>query len=123
MPNTGDSNPYVSPSTVERPAREAGPTVAAFVLGTLALVWIGGYVIQTGGSHIGLFELALLFIITVSCVVGCVISKQYWLLGLPMFFAIGAVCSPADPMSALAIAVPSCCVYTVALLRTNRQHA
>ncbi len=123
MPKIGDSNPYESPSMVGRSARETPSTVAAFALAILALAWIGGYIVQTGGSQIGLFEIVLLLFVTACVTVGSATSKRHWLFGLPAFFAIAVVCSPADPMSTLAIAVPSCCVYAIALLRTTRQPA
>ena len=123
MPKTGDSNPYVSPSIADQPVRKTAPTVIAVALAILALVWIGGYIVQMGRFQISLFETVLLLMVTVSCIVGSVISKQRWLLGLPLFFAIAAACSPADPVSTLAFAVPSCCIYAIAFLISTRQHA
>ena len=68
---------------------------------------------------IGFVELALFFLVTACVVVAVKLTKRRWLFGLPAFFVVAMACSPADPASTLLIAVPCCCIYTLALLKTK----
>ena len=68
---------------------------------------------------IGILEIALLFIVTACVAVAVVMTKRRWLLGLPVYFVIATLCSPADPLSTVLIAVPCCLVYVFALLATS----
>jgi Sec-independent protein secretion pathway component TatC len=45
-----------------------------------------------------------------------------WLIGIPVCMAIAAVVTPADPLSALIVAVPYTVGYLI-LVRSRREHA
>jgi Sec-independent protein secretion pathway component TatC len=69
--------------------------------------------------EIGPIELALVLLVAGCVVLAVAVTKRRWLLGLPAFFVVGMICSPADPASTLLIAVPCCCIYAFALWRTR----
>ena len=68
---------------------------------------------------IGIVELVLFLFVTACVLVGVVLTKRRWLLGLPALFVVAMVFSPADPASTLLIAVPCCCIYSLALLKSK----
>lgn len=66
---------------------------------------------------IGILEVGLLVSAVVPAVAVAVWKRNWRWLGLPGFFVVAALFSPADPASTLLIAVPSCCLYGLALYR------
>lgn len=71
---------------------------------------------------VGAVELLLLAIVGTSILFAIIVTKKRWMLGLLGYFVIAALFTPADPLSLLLIAVPSCCIYTIALLMKGRLH-
>lgn len=69
--------------------------------------------------NIGVIEIAVVLIVTIPVVIAVALNKKAWLLGIPAFFVVATVFSPPDPLSTLAIALPCCCIYVFALLKTR----
>lgn len=64
---------------------------------------------------IGTLEIVLLVVAIVGTLAAVVVTKNRYLLGVIGFGIIAAVCSPPDPLSMLMIAVPSICIYALAV--------
>jgi Sec-independent protein secretion pathway component TatC len=71
---------------------------------------------------IGTIEIVLLVVAIIGTVLAVTITQNKYVLGVIGFFVIAAVCSPPDPLSMLLIAVPSACIYILAI-RNRQPHA
>lgn len=70
--------------------------------------------------NVGVLEIVLVAIVTVAAAVAVLTTGRRWVLAFPAYFAIAAVCSPADPLSTVLFAVPCCVVYAIGILTTSR---
>lgn len=69
---------------------------------------------------LGTLELVLLAVVIAGTLAAVAVTKNRYLLGVIGFFVIAAVCTPADPLSMLLIAIPSAGIYGFALWKQRR---
>jgi len=61
-------------------------------------------------------------LILLSCILVAMPARQrVWLWGIPAQLAIIAACTPADPISLIAIGLPCSLIYAFALVRTEQR--
>ena len=61
-------------------------------------------------------------LILLSCIIVAMPARRrVWLWGIPAQLAIIAACTPADPISLIAIGLPCSLIYAFALVRTEKQ--
>jgi Sec-independent protein secretion pathway component TatC len=69
--------------------------------------------------QVGVLEVVL---IVISAALATFLTQRChrpWLLGIPVQVAVISVCTPADPVSTLLIAVPCCGVYALGVLKSG----
>ncbi len=69
--------------------------------------------------HVGIQEVVL---IIMSAVVAAFMARRChrpWLLGIPVQVAVISICTPADPVSTLMIALPCCVMYALGVLKSG----
>lgn len=69
--------------------------------------------------HVGIQEVVFIILSAiVSAVMACRCQRP-WLLGIPVQAAVISICTPADPLSTLMIALPCCVVYALGVLKSG----
>ncbi len=69
--------------------------------------------------HLGIQEVVL---IVMSAVVAMFMARRCrrpWLMGIPVQVAVISICTPADPVSTLMIALPCCLLYALGVLKSG----
>ena len=69
--------------------------------------------------HVGVQEIVLIIF---SAIVAAIIARRShrpWLLGIPVQVAVISICTPADPVSTLMIALPCCVMYAFGVLKSG----
>lgn len=69
--------------------------------------------------HVGVQEIVLIIFSAVVAVFMARRSHRPWLLGVPVQVAVISICTPADPMSTLMIALPCCVLYALGVLKSG----
>lgn len=64
---------------------------------------------------IGTIEIVLLVVAIIGTLLAVTVTKNLSVLGVIGLFVIAAVCSPPDALSMLLIAIPSACIYLIAV--------
>jgi Sec-independent protein secretion pathway component TatC len=63
---------------------------------------------------VGVVELAVVLIVLVVAGLLFALRRDWRVLAYPLFFALAAIATPAEPLSMLLVAVPSSCIYLLA---------
>ncbi|MDA1163728.1 MAG: hypothetical protein O3B13_11555 [Planctomycetota bacterium] len=69
--------------------------------------------------QVGVLEVGLIVISAVSATFLARRSHRPWLLGIPVQVAVISICTPADPVSTLMIALPCCVMYALGVLKSG----
>lgn len=69
--------------------------------------------------HVGIQEVVLIIMSAVAAAFMVRRSHRPWLLGIPVQVAVISLCTPADPVSTLMIALPCCVMYALGVLKSG----
>lgn len=69
--------------------------------------------------HVGIQEIVLIIISAAVAAFMARRSHRPWLLGIPVQVAVISICTPADPVSTLMIALPCCVMYALGVLKSG----
>jgi Sec-independent protein secretion pathway component TatC len=69
--------------------------------------------------HGGIQEIVLIIFSAIVAAFMARRSHRPWLWGIPVQVAVISICTPADPVSTLMIALPCCVMYALGVLKSG----
>ena len=69
--------------------------------------------------HVGIQEIVLIIFSAIVAAFTARRCRRPWLLGIPVQVAVISICTPADPVSTLMIALPCCGMYALGVLKSG----
>jgi len=69
--------------------------------------------------HVGIQEIVLIIFSAIVAARMARRSHRPWLWGIPVQVAVISICTPADPVSTLMIALPCCGMYALGVLKSG----